>query len=78
MEMTREMFFLGKDLRKEEVVQSILNNANYWVEILEFIGDEMRKDSEYEYEKKWLKMKYHHDLKELKEKYGMPLDDKEE
>lgn len=78
MEMTREMFFLGKDLRKEEVVQAILNNPNYWVEILEFIGDEMRKDSEYEYEKKWLKMKYHHDLKELKEKYGMPLDDNEE
>lgn len=76
--MTREMYFIGKDLRKEEVVQSILNNPNYWVEILEFIGEEMRKDSEYEYEKKRLKMKYHHDVKELKEKYGMPLDDNEE
>jgi hypothetical protein len=29
----------------------------------------MRKDEEYEMEKKWLEMKYHHDLKELDEKY---------
>ena len=69
MHMTRDMFFLWTDLKKQETVQMILNNPNYWVAILEFIWDEMRKDEEFKMEMRHLKDKYKHDLDELKERY---------
>ena len=69
MHMTRDMFFLWTDLKKQETVQMILNNPNYWVAILEFIWDEMRKDEEFKMEMRNIKDKYKHDLYELKERY---------
>ena len=69
MHLIRDMFFIGKDLKKPETIQTILSNPSHWVEILDFIWDQMKKDSEYELEKKWLEMKYEHDMRELKERY---------
>ena len=77
MELKKEMFFDWKELHAQKVVDAIVASPDHGVEIIEFIWDVMQDESEYEYEKKWLEMKYHHDLKELKEKYGYPLDDKE-
>ena len=74
MEFTREMFFNWDELDKAKVVSMITQNPNQWERILEFIGDEMRDDLDFEYEKKWLKEKYKHDMRELYEKYGYDLD----
>ena len=74
MEMTREMFFNWKELKKEEVVQAIVSNPWMWVEILDFIGTVMRHDEAYHHEKKALEEMYHHKMEELKEKYEI-LDD---
>ena len=69
MEMTREMFFDGKELKKDEVVQAIVSNPTEWTEILDFIGMVMRHDEAYHHEKKALEEMYHHKMEELKEKY---------
>ena len=74
MEMKKEMFFDGHTLKTTDVVQAIVSNPNYWVEILEYIGDVMKKDEEYEYEKRRLKEMYEHKMEELKAAYGV-LDD---
>lgn len=75
MEFTREMFFNWNELDKAKVVSMISQNPNQGESILEFIGDEMREDLDFEYEKKWLKEKYKHDLRELYEKYWYDLED---
>lgn len=74
MEMTREMFFDWHNLKTNEVVQAIVSNPNYWVQILDFIGEVMRADTDYEHEKRDLKAKYEQEMEELKAKYGV-LDD---
>lgn len=75
MEMRREMFFDGKDLKTGDVVQAIVSNPTYWVEILNYIWDVMRADENFEHEKRDLKEKYEHEMKELCEKYWHDLDD---
>ena len=77
MELKKEMFFDGDELDTSKVVRMIMENSSRWEEIIEFIWEVMEDEYEYKFEKKWLEMKYHHDMKELKEKYGY-LDDKEE
>ena len=77
MELKKEMFFDGDELDTSKVVRMIMENSSRWDEIIEFIWEVMEDEYEYKFEKKWLEMKYKHDMKELKEKYGY-LDDKEE
>lgn len=78
MDLKKEMFFDAHNkLDSQKVVDAIAANPAHGADVIDFIWDVMKDESEYEYEKKWLEMKYHHDMKELKEKYGMPLDDKE-
>jgi hypothetical protein len=36
----------------------------------------MKDDDEFEMEKRWLKLKYDHDMKELCEKYGYDVESK--
>lgn len=74
MEMTREMFFDWHNLKTNEVVQAIVSNPNYWVQILDYIWEVMRADTDYEHEKRDLKAKYDQEMEELKAKYGI-LDD---
>lgn len=74
MEMTREMFFDWHNLKTNEVVQAIVSNPNYWVQILDYIWEVMRADTDYEHEKRDLKAKYDQEMEELKAKYGV-LDD---
>lgn len=74
MEMNREMFFDWHNLKTNEVVQAIVSNPNYWVQILDYIGEIMRADTDYEHEKRDLKAKYDQEMEELKAKYGV-LDD---
>lgn len=74
MEMTREMFFDWHNLKTNEVVQAIVSNPNYWVQILDYIGEVMRADTDYEHEKRDLEAKYEQEMEELKAKYGV-LDD---
>ena len=69
MIMKREMFFDWDTLKKRAVVQMIVSNPTEWEAILDFIWDEMRKDEEFNYEMKRLETKYHHDVKELKERF---------
>lgn len=71
MEMTREMFFDWHNLKTNEVVQAIVSNPNYWVQILDYIGEVMRADTDYEHEKRDLEEKYAHEMEELKTKYGV-------
>lgn len=75
MELKREMFFNGDELDASKVVKAIMEHSSRWEEIIEFIWEVMQEEFEYEFEKKWLKMKYEHDMKELKEKFNV-LDDK--
>lgn len=75
MELKKEMFFDSDgELKVRDVVHAITNYPNEGEKIIKFIGDVMEEEYEYEFEKKWLKMKYEHDMKELKEKYDV-LDD---
>lgn len=74
MEMTREMFFDWHNLKTNEVVQAIVSNPNYWVQILDYIWEVMRADTDYEHEKRDLKTKYEQEMEELKAKYWV-LDD---
>ena len=74
MEMTREMFFDWHNLKTNEVVQAIVSNPNYWAQILDYIWEVMRADTDYEHEKRDLKAKYDQEMEELKAKYGI-LDD---
>ena len=74
MEMKREMFFDWHNLKTNEVVQAIVSNPNYWVQILDYIGEVMRADTDYEHEKRDLEEKYKHEMEELKAKYNV-LDD---
>lgn len=74
MEMTREMFFDWHNLKTNEVVQAIVSNPNYWVQILDYIWEVMRADTDYEHEKRDLKAKYEQEMEELKNKYWV-LDD---
>ena len=74
MEMKREMFFDWHNLKTNEVVQAIVSNPNYWVQILDYIWEVMRADTDYEHEKRDLKTKYEQEMEELKAKYGI-LDD---
>lgn len=76
MELKKEMFFDWDKLLTKNVVQAIISSPNQWEAIMDFIWDIMKEQQEYCYEKKWLETKYHHDMKELKEKYGV-LDDKD-
>lgn len=46
----------------------------HWEAILNFVWEIMKDDDEFEMEKRWLKLKYDHDLKELCEKYGCDLE----
>lgn len=71
MEMTREMFFDWHNLKTNEVVQAIVSNPNYWVQILDYIGEVMRADTDYEHEKRDLEEKYKHEMEELKAKYNV-------
>lgn len=71
MEMTREMFFDWHNLKTNEVVQAIVSNPNYWVQILDYIGEVMRADTDYEHEKRDLEAKYEQEMEELKAKYGV-------
>lgn len=74
MEMTREMFFDWHNLKTNEVVQAIVSNPNYWVQILDYIGEVMRADTDYEHEKRDLKAKYEQEMEELKAKYWVLTD----
>lgn len=75
MELKRDMFFDSDgELKTREVVNAIASYPNEGERIMKFIWDIMEEEYEYEFEKKWLKMKYEHDMKELKEKYDV-LDD---
>lgn len=75
MELKKEMFFDSDgELKVRDVVHAISNYPNEGEKIIKFIGDVMEEEYEYEFEKKRLKMKYEHDMKELKEKYDV-LDD---
>lgn len=74
MEMTREMFFDWHNLKTNEVVQAIVSNPNYWVQILDYIGEVMRADTDYEHEKRDLKAKYEQEMEDLKAKYWVLTD----
>lgn len=74
MEMKREMFFDWHNLKTNEVVQAIVSNPNYWVQILDFIGEVMRADTDYEHEKRDLKAKYEQEMEDLKAKYWVLTD----
>ena len=74
MEYKREHFFDGKTLLTKNVVQAIVSNPMHWEAILNFVWEIMKDDDEFEMEKRWLKLKYDHDLKELCEKYGCDLE----
>lgn len=74
MEYKKEHFFNGENLIAKNVVQAIVANPMQWEQILSFIWDIMKDDAEFHMEKKWLKMKYEHDLKELCEEYGYDLE----
>ena len=78
MELTREMFFTSEDtIDAKSVANMIIQHPNEWEKIIRFIGDLMTDELEFKYEKKWLKEKYNHDLRELHEKYWYDLDDNE-
>lgn len=78
MELKKEMFFdWHNNVHAQKVVDAIVADPAHWVDVIEFIWDVMRDEAEYEYEKKAIELQYHHDMRELKEKYGVPLDDKE-
>lgn len=75
MELKKDMFFDSDgELKTREVVNAIANYPNEGERIMKFIWDIMEEEYEYAFEKKRLKMKYEHDMKELKEKYDV-LDD---
>ena len=74
MEMRREMFFDWHNLKTNEVVQAIVSNPNYWVQILDYIWEVMRADTDYEHEKRDLKAKYDQEMEELKAKYWVLTD----
>lgn len=74
MEMRREMFFDWHNLKTNEVVQAIVSNPNYWVQILDYIGEVMRADTDYEHEKRDLKAKYEQEMEDLKAKYWVLTD----
>lgn len=75
MELKKDMFFDSDgELKVGNVVSAISGYPGEWEKIIKFIWDIMEEEYEYEFEKKWLKMKYEHDMKELKEKYDV-LDD---
>ena len=74
MEMTREMFFDWHNLKTNEVVQAIVSNPNYWVQILDYIWEVMRADTDYEHEKRDLKAKYEQEMEDLKAKYWVLTD----
>lgn len=79
MELTKEMFFNQNDeLDSRAVANMIVQHPNDWEKIIRFIGDLMTDELEFKYEKKWLKQKYNHDMRELYEKYWYDLDDKED
>ena len=79
MELKKEMFLNEDDeLNTKAVVDMIVQHPNEWEKIMKFIGDLMTDELEFKYEKKWLKQKYHHDMRELYEKYWYDLDDKED
>lgn len=71
MERKKEMFFDGDEINYGNVVRKITEYPNHWEEIIEFIGEIMEDEYEYKFEKKWLEMKFEHDMKELKEKYDL-------
>jgi len=78
MELKKEMFFTDDDkIDAKNVANMILQHPNDWEKIIKFIGELMTDELEFKYEKKWLKEKYHHDLRELHEKYWYDLDDNE-
>lgn len=78
MELKKEMFFTADDeIDAKNVANMILQHPNDWEKIIRFIGELMTDELEFKYEKKWLKEKYHHDLRELHEKYWYDLDDNE-
>lgn len=74
MELKKEHFFDWDHLLTRNVVQAIVANPNQWEMIMNFIWKIMKDDEEFYMEKKWLKLKYDHDMKELCEKYGRDLD----
>ena len=74
MEMRREMFFDWHNLKTNEVVQAIVSNPNYWVQILDYIGEVMRAHTDYEHEKRDLKAKYEQEMEDLKAKYWVLTD----
>lgn len=78
MELKKEMFFTADDtIDAKNVANMIIQHPNDWEKIIRFIGELMTDELEFKYEKKWLKEKYHHDLRELHEKYWYDLDDDE-
>ena len=78
MELTREMFFTSDDtIDAKNVANMIIQHPNDWEKIIRFIGDLMTDELEFKYGKNRWKEKYHHDLRELHEKYGYDLDDNE-
>ena len=76
MEYKREHFFDWNTLLAKNVVQAIVSNPMHWETILNFVWEIMKEDSDFEMEKRWLKLKYDHDMKELCEKYGYDLESK--
>ena len=69
MELKKEHFFDWDHLLTRNVVQAIVANPTQWEMIMNFIWKIMKDDEEYHLEKRWLEMKYEHDLRELDEKY---------
>jgi GrpB-like predicted nucleotidyltransferase (UPF0157 family) len=71
MEISRDYLFHGKELHIDHVVSLIESDPSKTREVMEFIGDEMRKEEELKEKLEDLKEDYHHKKHELYKEYGM-------
>ena len=69
MELKREMFFNGEEIRYEEIINTVMQHPQEMKKILTYVFDEIKSLGEYMGKKNEVDKHYHKEIHELKEEY---------
>ncbi len=71
MELKREMFFDGENIRYEDIIATVTQHPQEMKRILTYVFDEIKKLWEYMGKKTDMEKHFHKEIHELKEEYNI-------
>lgn len=71
MELKREMFFDGENIRYEDIISTVTQHPQEMKRILTYVFEEIKKLWEYMGKKNEVDKHYHKEIHELKEEYNI-------